>query len=129
MNYIRAIFSFLLALLGGWISKSNFEFAFLSGNSIIERSGIVNILSGYGCLFIGLYFVVFWIKNQFQLSINIGEESKVVGGLFVFSLILSVITFSSINRQIEGYVECKDLREISTRYSSRTYAKKIELCQ
>lgn len=129
MNYGRILIFSLLAILGGWISYNNIYTAILSSEKIIERSGIINIFSGYGCFFIGIYIVIYAAKEQFRLPFNIGEANKVIGGLFVASLVLSVITFSSINRQIEGYVECKDLRQISSRYSSRTYAKSIELCQ
>ncbi|MCL9783708.1 hypothetical protein M9194_19985 [Vibrio sp. S4M6] len=129
MNYIRIVSSFLFALLGGWISKDNIEIAFLTQHSIIERSGMVNILAGYSCLLIGFYLTLFWVKKQFQISINIGDIKKVVGGLLVASLILAIITFSAINRQIEGYTECKDKRKLSSRYSSQTYAISPELCK
>ncbi|GLT20208.1 hypothetical protein GCM10007938_39910 [Vibrio zhanjiangensis] len=129
MSYIRVLFSLLLAILGGWISKGNIEIAFLYKHPVIERSGIVNVLSGYGCLSIGLYLALFWLKDQFGFPLNIGKANKVIAGLIVISLILSVMTFSAINRQIDGYVECKDQRKLSSRYSSRTYAISQERCE
>ncbi|MFZ3433766.1 hypothetical protein [Vibrio harveyi] len=129
MNYVRILLFSSLAILGGWISYSNILTAFIYNQPIIERDGIMNILSGYGCLLIGIYIAVYAAKEQFHFSLYIGEINKMIGILFFISLILSVITFSTINRQIDGYIECKNLREISTRYSSRTYAKSIELCQ
>ncbi len=129
MNYARIVIFSLLAILGGWICYMNISVAFLkSSQVIIERDGIMNILSGYACFFVGIYITVYAVKEQFHLTINIGEINKAIGGITILSLILSVITFSAINRQVDGYTECKNQREISSRYSSRTYAISPEAC-
>ncbi len=128
MNYARIVIFSLLAVLGGWISYSNISTATLSSQIVIERDGIVNIFSGYGCFFIGVYIVLYSAKEQFRLTVNIGKINKMVLSLFFISLILSVINFSAINYQIKGYTECKDQRKLSSRYSSRTYAMSPKIC-
>ncbi|EMI4513204.1 hypothetical protein V6560_000693 [Vibrio parahaemolyticus] len=128
MNLLRMVVFLLLSILGGWIINANIYSAFSDAQLVIERDGIMNIFAGYGCFFIGLYVVIYVAKEQFRLNFNVGEFNKVVGGLVITSLILSVVNFAAINRQVEGYTECKNLREISSRYSSRTYAISPELC-
>ncbi|MBF4323586.1 hypothetical protein EAY22_25735, partial [Vibrio anguillarum] len=70
------------------------------------------------------------VKDEFNLSLPIGEINKVIIiSVLVISPLFTVITYSKIHSNLENYVECSELRTLSSRYSSRTYAISPELCQ
>lgn len=129
MNYVRMIMFSLLGGIGFWITSSNVHKALGAPMQVIEVSGILNVWAGFGCLLIGMYMVIWSVKEQFQLHLKIGNINTV---LLVTSIIiaplLAATTYGQIQANISGYVECKGKREVRSRYSSRTYAISEELC-
>ena len=131
MNYLRiAVLPFVI-YLGYWIIFRSLRYIFLPLPLTVAVDGILNICSGFGIFFIGLYLMLYWLKKTFKLSINIGNANKIAIFLLLFiSPLLTTITYQQIHTRLDkySYIECRHLREISTRYSSRTYTKTPGLC-
>ena len=127
MNNLRIILFSILSIASGIVSFYNFN---IINDHVIEIPSVINIYSAYTVCLISIYIVLYTVKEQFKLNWKIGEINKTI---FIIALLisptLSIGTIIKANNIIHNYVECKDLREISSRYSSRTYAKSIELCQ
>lgn len=129
MNYVRIVIFTLLSALGGWVVSNDLFLAF-SGElpAVVEVSGLLNIMAGVGCLFIGIYITIYAAKEQFNLAVPVGDINKVCILGITLSAVLSVILHISIFSNISVYTECESLRKISSRYSSRTYAISDEVC-
>ncbi|EOX1298132.1 hypothetical protein ACPDLO_003146 [Vibrio cholerae] len=129
MNYIRIVLFSLLTWLGWWISSDNVSKAFGPISSIVEVSGVLNVWAGFCSIIAGLYLVIYSIKDEFKLSIPIGEINKVIiVSTLIVSPLLTIAIYSQMQSVVSSYVECKSERKISSRYSSRTYAVSEELC-
>lgn len=129
MNYVRVVLFSLLTWMGWWISSDNITKAFSSTPLIVEVSGLLNIWAGFCCLFTGSYIVIYSIKDEFKLSIPIGEINRVIAiSTLIMSPLLTIGVYGQIQTNVASYVECKSERKISSRYSSRTYAVNEELC-
>ncbi|MFV8457883.1 hypothetical protein ACNO5M_22675 [Vibrio owensii] len=100
-------------------------------NPIIKVGGIANIAAVFAMLFWMPYLLVYWINDLVKLPFPIGEFNKTFAVLTVLSLVVSLGVYKKIQQHIVqfNYIECKDMREISSRYSSRTYAISPELCE
>ena len=130
MNYIRIVLCLLVTWLCWWITSKNLNQAFGLLPSSVEVSGVLNIWAGFSGVIASIYLIVYSVKNEFNLSLPIGEINKVIIiSVLVISPLFTVITYSKIHSNLENYVECSELRTISSRYSSRTYAISSELCQ
>ncbi len=130
MNYIRIVLCLLLTWVGWWITSDNAIKAFGSIPTIVEVPGVLNIWAGFCSIFAGLYLIAYSIKDEFKLSVPIGDINKVlIASTLVLAPLLTVGTYTQIHTNIESYVECSELRKFSSRYSSRTYATSTELCQ
>lgn len=128
MNYLRVIFLGLLGGLAYFQIYGQIGSAF-STNSVIKVDGLLNIWASYSGLLICTYLTIYYLKDIFHLSINIGNVNKV--GILMFVVIaplLTIVTFGQTKSNVSSYVECKSERKISSRYSSRTYAVSAELC-
>ena len=129
MNYIRIILCSLLTWVGWWITSDNAIKAFGSIPSVVEVPGVLNIWAGFCSIFAGVYLIAYSVKDEFKLSVPIGDINKVlIASTLVLSPLLTVGTYTQIHSNIESYVECGDLRKFSSRYSSRTYASDETLC-
>lgn len=128
MNYLRLLFLGLLGLLAYWQVAEQIGSAF-STNIVIKADGLLNIWASYSGLLICAYLSIYYLKDILQLSINIGNVNKV--GILMFVVIaplLAIATFGQTKSNVSGYVECKHERQVSSRYSSRTYAINDEIC-
>ena len=129
MNYIRIILCSLVLWLCWWITSGNVKQAFGLLPSIVEVPGVLNIWAGFSGFITSAYLVVYSIKDEFKLSFYIGEINKVIIiSALAISPLLTIVTYSQIHANLENYVECSELRKLSSRYSSRTYALSPELC-
>ncbi|MGD8231085.1 hypothetical protein [Vibrio sp. TRT 1302] len=129
MIIVRIITSLILFSLGFWITKINISPLF-SNSLLITTSGPINIWAGIACFMWGGYGLIYYIFYSYKRNHPIFDFNKVtiiIGT--IISPLLAMIIIYNININIIGYTECKNLRELSSRYSSRTYAKSIELCQ
>jgi hypothetical protein len=127
--FIRIIALGLVTALGWWITADDFLKAFATSTpSVVEVSGILNIWAGLGCLFIGLYLAIYLAREQLNLSISVGNPNKVIIWGTILTLACALVLKSKIMSNVSGYVECSDLRKLTSRYSSRTYAISEELC-
>ncbi len=130
MNYIRIVLCLLVTWLCWWITSGNLNQAFGLLPSSVEVSGVLNVWAGFSGVIASMYLIVYSVKDEFNLSFPIGEINKVIIiSVLVISPLFTVITYSKIHSNLENYVECSELRTLSSRYSSRTYAISSELCQ
>ncbi|WP_306332044.1 hypothetical protein [Vibrio injensis] len=128
MSYFRILFCLLVALGGWFLSKRQLETAF-SNADIIKVDGLLNIWASYGILLLCCYLLFYYIKEIFKFSFPIGEINKVIIVIaIVIAPILAIGTFSKAKSNVSNYIECKDERKVSSRFSSRTYATTSELC-
>ncbi|WP_332405565.1 hypothetical protein [Vibrio metschnikovii] len=128
MIFFRIILFLIGSISGIWLVNDLILSAF-SHDDIIKVSGLLNMWGSFVMLLIFPYLVVYVIKDKYKLSINLGEINRV--GLIimiVISPVLAMITYTQSKSNVINYVECKDERKISSRYSSRTYAISSELC-
>ncbi|MCW8335632.1 hypothetical protein [Vibrio paucivorans] len=131
MIIVRLAASLVLLSLGFWITNINISPLLLESN-IVTTSGIINIWAGIASFFWGGYGLIYYIfifhrYNNKSLILDFNKMTIVIG--IIISPLLSIFIFYTTNVKVQNYVECTDLREISTRYSSRTYAKSIDLCK
>ncbi|MCG3724783.1 hypothetical protein [Vibrio cincinnatiensis] len=128
MNVFRIVLFLSGTFIGGWLVNNLIEAAFYHSN-IIRVAGLLNMWGSYVMLLIFPYFTMYTIKEQFRLSLNIGEINKVgIVLVLIVAPLLAMGTYSKAQSNVESYVECKSERKISSRYSSRTYAVNEELC-
>ncbi len=123
------LMSCLLLLIGGyWITKIN-VFPIYSNEKYIVVSGIINIWSGIACFMWGGYGLIYYFNDLIKLPFNVGNFNKpiLLIGL-VISPLLTFIIHGNITNIKKDYIECNELREFSSRYSSRTYAISPEVC-
>jgi hypothetical protein len=101
----------------------------VSSNDVIVIDGLLNIWASVGGLLLFTYFSVYAAKNEFELSISMGNLNKIgITIAFIISPLLAMGTYSQAKANVADYVECKSERKLSSRYSSRTYARTEELC-
>lgn len=124
----------LLLLFSGviytsFLSVAEYVSIALKVNDIVKVVGVMNIAGAYGTLLISAYaFVrVLCILLHWRFP-NFNGNYIAYTVCLVITPILTYITHVEIEANIKGYVECKDQRELWSRYSSRTYAKTEALC-
>ncbi len=132
MIIIRIASSLTLLLLGFWITEINLS-PLLEYRDHVSLPGLVNIWAGIACLFWGGYGVLYYLLHnklkpkKDQIFFNFNKMTIMIG--LMLSPILSLFVHQEISLMVESYIECKDLRELSSRYSSRTYAISPEVCE
>ncbi|EOW7171753.1 hypothetical protein [Vibrio jasicida] len=128
MIMIRIASSLILFLLGLWISDINMTGLYGAGDYIV-LSSVINIWAGVACLLWGGYGIIYYLNNILPISLPVGNFNKVTifQGLILAPIVTLCIHYQ-LSTIVSDYVECKDQREISSRYSSRTYAISPELC-
>lgn len=129
MIFLRIIlFSALTILTGVWTYDLIVNAFFFDNPNIIVIDGLLSMCGTVGSLWAAIYIIIYSIKEQFNLTIPIGEINKmIIIGLFLCLVIASSLNFK-IHSNISQYVECTDARKISSRYSSQTYALSTSLC-
>lgn len=129
MIIVRIIASLILFSLGLWIAEIN-VFPLFSDSLIIKTSGVINIWAGIACFMwggYGVFYHIFYSDNKLHPIFDFNKVTIIVG--ILISPVLAMVIYYNININLTGYTECKNLRELSSRYSSRTYAKSVELCK
>ncbi|MBY7902760.1 hypothetical protein KW459_17750 [Vibrio fluvialis] len=128
MNYVRIVLFSSMSLLALYFVCGGVSSA-LTNSPVITISSILNIWAAYGGTLIGAYLVLYFVKEQFHWSVRIGDFNRVIAvvGLLIAPL-LATATYSKALSNVDNYVECKNERKISSRYSSRTYAISASLC-
>lgn len=129
MIFARMVLFATMSMIAGYFVTGDLNSAF-SSDQVIKVSGVLNMWADYGAAIIGAYLTLYFTKEQFELSLRIGDFNRVI--VFVALLIapaLAVGTYSKAMSNVGNYVECKDERQVSSRYSSRTYALTDSQCQ
>ena len=129
MNYIRIIIFSLVACIAFWQVSEQFTSAFFS-DDVVKIDGLLNIWAANASLLLGLYITIYSINEQFELSFRIGDINRVlILFCFLVAPLLAIGTYHLSLMNVINYVECKKERELSSRYSSRTYAVSQEVCE
>lgn len=128
MIYVRICACLFISYLGYLQVKEQVATAF-SDASVIKIDGILNIWASFGMLFVFSYLGVYFINEKFSFHLPIGNLNKIgILIIIVIAPMLSTATYVQSNSNVSGYIECKNERKLSSRYSSRTYAISPELC-
>ncbi|QMV14128.1 hypothetical protein [Vibrio spartinae] len=129
MIIFRIVLTFLFMCLGGFFSLDIMG-KLLITTDVVKVDGILNIWGSYGSFLVGFYLLLYWCDQVISLPFSIGDFNRIgVILLLVVSPLLTIVTYAKLHADISDYVECTDLRKISSRYSSHTYAVSEELCQ
>lgn len=129
MIWVRFAVSLMLCVIGGLLSISTVDSA-IDTNDIIVIEGLLNILGVSFCLFGGAYSSLYWLNNIVRLPFPVGNFAKPILIIaFVVSPTYSLTMYQILQNKVENYVECKELRKVSSRFSSRTYANNANLCR
>ncbi|MGR5285559.1 hypothetical protein ACP3V5_09595 [Vibrio maritimus] len=101
-----------------------------SHGELITVYGLANMWGVYGALLVFFYLTLYHAKDAFSISLPIGDLNKtlLICGILVAPT-FALATFGVTQTKLADYVECKSKREISTRFSSRTYAISVEVCE
>ncbi|WP_367989854.1 hypothetical protein AB2S62_21840 [Vibrio sp. NTOU-M3] len=128
MIYLRVIGCILMALWGYVLVNRQINTA-ISTESVIKVDGLLNVWGSYAIALIFTYLTIYYFKEKLSLSLRIGDINRV---LIILTLIIaplfSLANYSQSKSNIANYVECKNERSFSSRYSSRTYAVNEEVC-
>jgi hypothetical protein len=128
LNQIRIVLFSLVTYFAFGQASEQLSFA-LSDGDVIKTDGLLNIWASYSSLFLGLYIVIYSLKALWKLSLYIGEINRVLlVACLIIAPLLAIGTYSQAKANVADYVECKSERKLSSRYSSRTYARTEELC-
>ncbi len=128
MNFVRVII-FLISTFVGIRIVSDFVGILFYNDNVINVPGILNMWGGYGMVLICPYLVIYVINDEFNLSLPIGNMNNVgIILMIVIAPLFAIGTYSKTKANVADYVECQSERNISSRYSSRTYAINEELC-
>lgn len=100
-----------------------------SSSDTITLDGLLNIWASCSGVLFSAYLIVYSVKEQFKLSINIGDINKMlILSCLAVSPLMAIGIYSKTKENVSGYVECTGERKASSRYSSRTYAVSQQLC-
>jgi hypothetical protein len=131
MIIARFFASLSILFLGFWVTRVNLSPLF-SPKEYIETSSLINLWAGIACLLWGAYGTIYYTLaeksvEKTAIAFNFNKVTMIIG--LVISPIFSLLVQNSITTNFEGYIECHSLREISSRFSSRTYAISVEVCE
>ena len=104
------------------------------GNTLpqaIKVSGILNVVSVYIMTPLCSAALLYGFNRYFNLKIPLGDGKGVLIGSLIFGIITGVTVRETIKAKLSeaGYIECRELRRVSSRSSSRTYTVSPEVCQ
>ncbi len=129
MIIIRILVSLLVTIISFYFSTDYIVFFTSMRSEFIVVDGMLNIWASISGILLGLFFLIYYVCFAFGYELSVIKLNKIALCLiFVVSPLSSVIIHHASSVKVENYSECKDLREISSRYSSRTYAISPELC-
>lgn len=130
MIIIRIFLCILITLFSLYLSSDYMVFFSSTQKDIFVIDGILNVWGSISGVLIGSFFLLYYICQVLNYIITPNKLNKIALILiFIISPLMSLVIRQASNAKITNYEECKNLREISTRYSSKTYAKSMELCQ
>ncbi|HDZ9267220.1 TPA: hypothetical protein RUZ06_003378, partial [Vibrio cholerae] len=128
MIYFRMLCSMLIAFGGWFLSKRQLDAAF-SNADIIKVDGLLNMWASYGIFLLCCYLFIYYLSGIFKISFPVGEINKVIIVIaIVIAPLLAIGTSIKTKSNVAHYVECRDERTITSRFSSRTYALSSDLC-
>ncbi len=128
MFLARALLFLSASCLALWLVSDNLEAAFLS-LPVIEIPGLLNVWGSYSMLLICPYLVLHVVKDEFNLSLPIGEINRVgIVLMVILAPLLALGTYSKAKSNVASYIECSEQRTFTSRYSSRTYAISEDIC-
>jgi hypothetical protein len=129
VNYVRVIIFSVVVYIAFFQALEQIASAFGS-SQIIKIDGLINIWTSNAGLLVGAYMVAYSINSQFGLSLKLGEINKVLLlSCVLIAPLLSIGTYTLSLDNVSDYVECKNERRVSTRFSSRTYAVSTDICE
>ncbi len=129
MIYIRALFSLSFMLFCLYLSIDYFQLLHQKHDYIVVDS-IINIWAVVSGTFVGGLFFVYYMMMVFSSkipSVYLNRLGLIL--IFIASPLITLYINVKITSLYSSYTECNDLRELSSRYSSRTYAISPELCE
>lgn len=126
-KYVALVVIVLFGVFSGYYSSQNIMLT-THINEIVTVSGVMNIAAAYAGTLLALCACSGWLAMNFNFPSPVLRDKGVIIICLVITPILTYITHVEIEANIKGYVECKDQRELWSRYSSRTYAKTEALC-
>lgn len=129
MNYIRIVFfgSFLFACV--FFGLDMIEQAYGEQREFYVISGILNYWAVFGGFFISLIIIVYCVTEIFKRKLPSSFLNK--GGIFSCIILAPLLAFALKEvtlQRTSGYVECKRLHKLTTRFSSQTYAIDNDMC-
>ncbi len=130
MNYFRVVISTLVTALALYFTSKSVGSVF-SNEPVIQIYGLLNIWGCYVLVFLCPYFAAYYIKEQHNLKLTLGNSNLIVliiGLVLAPSLAIATQLKATSNVADADYVECREQREMSSRFSSRTYALNASLC-
>lgn len=129
MIIFKILFWLLISIVGIWFSFDAFVVAFGKSKEAVTVDGFLNVWASIFCAFLGVFVAYYFVMELMKSPIT-GKRFNVIG--LSFATIVAPLLAFGIHSQslstVENYVECNDLRQISSRYSSRTYAISDAVC-
>ncbi|MFM2620357.1 hypothetical protein [Vibrio owensii] len=98
-------------------------------DDVVEVAGLMNIGACYAVGLLSLYSISGWLAIHCNIPSPIMRDKQIIIICLVVTPTLTYFTNNEIQKNIQGYVECKDLKQTGTRYSIKTYAISPELCE
>ncbi len=129
MIIIRILLCIVIALFSLHLSSDYIVFFSTTSKDILVVDGMLNVWASISGVLIGLFFLLYYICQILDYEITDRKLNAIsLMLIFIISPLISIAIRQASDNKVVNYVECKDLRELSSRYSSRTYAKTIDLC-
>lgn len=129
MITIRIFICILITLFSLYLSSDYIMYFMPKKEDVYVLDGILNIWASISVILIGTFFSIYYICLIVGYEIpGIRFNQIALVLVFILSPISSFIIKYAFEVKTVNYVECKELREISSRYSSRTYAISPEVC-
>ncbi|MDD9180744.1 MULTISPECIES: hypothetical protein [Aliivibrio] len=128
MILIRCFFCIFIIWIGGFFSGVFIKTAFVS-NDVIKISGILSIWSAIASLLLGIMLLYYHVKAFWGNTLKGNTLNRLLIFLgLVVAPIISIVIYVKTLTLVADYIECKELNNISIRFSSQTYTISNELC-
>lgn len=132
IRFIRLIISMSIVYVSYFFLKEPMTFFINETVDHVVIDGMPSLWSQIAGIFMGLIVFMMtiltsgsWRESKFN---KIYVMSCVISCL-VMSPVITVVMWYQLHAKSEGFVECKELRKSSRRYSSRTYAVSELVCE
>ncbi|MUJ21951.1 hypothetical protein [Aliivibrio fischeri] len=129
MIIFKIIFWLSISVVGAWFSSDAFFVAFGEPEKVVTIVGVLNLWGSVTCTFLGVYVAYYFIMELLKSPIS-HKQFNIIGVslAIIIAPLLTLGVYSKSLSNVSSYVECDSLREVSSRYSSRTYAVSDEVC-